>query len=167
VAVVGGRSTSPAKRQAARANGRTRKKPHALFSSRSEEWATPPALFAKLDAEFGFSLDPCATPENAKCSSFYTRDDDGLSKPWHGSVFMNPPYGDTIGLWMAKAWEEARRGALVVCLVPARVDTAWWHDYAARGEVRFLRGRLRFGGAVQSAPFPSAIVIFRPAAVLG
>jgi len=75
---------------------------------------------------------------------------------------MNPPYGATIGRWMAKAWAESQRGALVVCLVPARVDTAWWHDYAARGEVEFLRGRLVFGPAASSAPFPSAVVVFRP-----
>jgi site-specific DNA-methyltransferase (adenine-specific) len=83
-------------------------------------------------------------------------------KPWFGRVFMNPPYGKTIGRWMRKAWEEAHRGALVVCLVPARVDTAWWHDYAARGEVRFPRGRVTFANAPNPAPFPVAIVVFRP-----
>lgn len=133
-----------------------------MFSSRTDDWATPADLYAELDAEFSFTLDPCATPDNAKCPSFYTREDDGLAKPWSGHVFMNPPYGAAIGLWMAKAWLEAQRGALVVCLVPARVDTAWWHDYAAKGEVRFLRGRLRFGTAEHSAPFPSAVVVFRP-----
>src|SRR5262245_31078392 len=97
----GGRVSSPAKRPAARANGRKRKRRHALFSSRSEEWATPADLFAELDAEFHFTLDPCATPENAKAVSFYTREDDGLTKPWYGQVFMNPPYGATIGRWMA------------------------------------------------------------------
>ena len=135
---------------------------HALLSSRTEEWTTPRALFATLDATDGFTLDPCATPENATCASFYTKEDDGLAKPWYGHVFMNPPYGATIGRWMAKAWAESQRGALVVCLVPARVDTAWWHDYAARGEVEFLRGRLVFGPAASSAPFLSAVVVFRP-----
>jgi site-specific DNA-methyltransferase (adenine-specific) len=158
----GGQATTSAKRRAARLNGLKRRKPHALFSSRTEEWATPPDLYAALDAEFGFTLDPCATPENTKCITFYTKADDGLRKPWSGHVFMNPPYGKTIGLWMAKAWEESRLGALVVCLVPARTDTAWWHSYATRGEVRFLRGRLRFGGASSGAPFPSAVVVFRP-----
>ena len=159
----GGQASTVAKRRAARANGRKRRRPHALFSSRTEEWATPHDLFAVLDAEFGgFELDPCATSENATCPRFYTRTDDGLARPWSGRVFMNPPYGRTIGAWMAKALEESRRGSLVVCLVPARTDTAWWHDYAAGGEVRLLRGRLRFGNAGHSAPFPSAVVVFRP-----
>src|SRR5262245_1127058 len=99
----GGRATSPAKAGAARLNGAKRRKPHTLFSSRSEEWATPADLFAGLDAEFGFTLDPCAMSESAKCGSFYTREDDGLAKPWYGQVFMNPPYGATIGRWIAKA----------------------------------------------------------------
>jgi len=88
----------------------------------------------------------------------------GLARPWSGNVFMNPPYGTTIGLWMAKAWGESQRGALVVCLVPARTDTRWWHEYAVRGEIRFIRGRLRFGAGKYSAPFPSAVVVFRPPA---
>ena len=132
----------------------------AAFSSATDEWATPLAFFRALDAEFGFTLDPCSTHENAKCARHFTRDDDGLAQPWEGVVFMNPPYGEVIGDWMRKAWEESQGGATVVCLVPARTDTAWWHDYAMRGEVRFLRGRLKFGNAENSAPFPSALVIF-------
>jgi phage N-6-adenine-methyltransferase len=97
---------------------------------------------------------------NAKCARFFTVADDGLSQPWAGKVFMNPPYGRTLGLWMEKAYQASLDGALVVCLVPARVDTAWWQDYARRGYVHFLRGRLKFGAATNSAPFPSAIVIF-------
>jgi len=76
---------------------------------------------------------------------------------------MNPPYGREIGKWVKKAYESAQSGATVVCLVPARTDTAWWHDYCAKGEIRFVRGRLKFGGSKNSAPFPSAVVIFRPA----
>jgi phage N-6-adenine-methyltransferase len=133
------------------------------FSSRTDEWATPLELFITLDAEFGFTLDPCATPENATCRRYFTRDIDGLAQDWSGEVvFMNPPYGHAIGKWIAKASNEARRGATVVCLVPARTDTRWWHDYCLRGEVRFIRGRLKFGGSRNSAPFPSAVVIFRP-----
>lgn len=135
---------------------------NAAFSSATDEWATPLAFFRSLDAEFHFTLDPCSTVENAKCARHFTREDDGLAQPWEGIVFMNPPYGEVIGDWMQKAWQESQRGATVVCLVPARTDTAWWHDYAMRGEVRFLRGRLRFGNADSSAPFPSALVIFRP-----
>jgi phage N-6-adenine-methyltransferase len=131
------------------------------FSSATDEWETPRWLFSLLAWLFGgFNLDPCATPANAKCSRFFTRAQDGLSQRWQGKVFMNPPYGRTIGLWMEKAYRASLDGALVVCLVPARVDTAWWQDYARRGHVHFLRGRLKFGAATNSAPFPSAIVIF-------
>lgn len=133
------------------------------FSSATDEWATPPEMFASLKREFDFTLDPCATPENACCKRFFTRDDNGLGKSWSGeTVFMNPPYGRTIVAWVRKAYESATEGATVVCLLPARTDTKWWHSYVMRGEVRLLRGRLRFGNAVSSAPFPSAVVIFRP-----
>lgn len=139
----------------------------AMHSSRSVEWSTDPAVFAELNAEFGFDLDPCATPDNAKCSRFFTREDDGLGQQWTGRVFMNPPYGREIWLWMRKAWKASQTTAeLVVCLVPARTDTAWWHDFASRGEIRFVRGRLRFGGVTNSAPFPSAVVVFRNARVV-
>ena len=133
------------------------------FSSATDEWATPQFLFDALNAEFRFSLDPCATPENAKCSRFYTRKEDGLQQDWsEETVFMNPPYGREIGRWMQKAYEASRSGATVVCLIPARTDTSWWHRYAMRGEIRLLQGRLKFGDGQNSAPFPSAIVIFRP-----
>jgi phage N-6-adenine-methyltransferase len=135
--------------------------PNVHFSSATDEWATPQLLFDELDHIFGgFTLDPCATPENAKCTHFFTRADDGLAKPWTGKVFMNPPYGREIGKWMRKAWEESLKGTLVVCLLPARVDTRWWHEYARKGHVYFLQGRLKFGSARNSAPFPSAIVTF-------
>lgn len=135
-----------------------------MASSNTEEWATPRALFAEFNREFGFTLDVCASPDNAKCERYFTRADNGLAKPWEGAYcWMNPPYGRTIGKWMAKAYWEAKHGATVVCLMPARTDTAWWHDYVAKGEVRFLRGRVRFGAAKCGAPFPSAIVVFRPA----
>lgn len=131
------------------------------FSSASDEWETPHILFDELDRCFGgFTLDPCATPQNAKCSTFFSRTEDGLSKPWTGKVFMNPPYGREIGKWVKKAWEESLRGALVVCLLPARVDTRWWHEYARKGHVYFLQGRLKFGAARNSAPFPSVLVTF-------
>ena len=132
------------------------------FSSATAEWPTPQSFYDGLNAEFGFTLDPCCTPQSAKCSTYFTADDDGLSQAWAPHrVFMNPPYGKSIGQWMRKAFNESKAGALVVCLIPARTDTAWWHDYAAKGEVRFVRGRLKFGGHKNSAPFPSAIVIFR------
>jgi phage N-6-adenine-methyltransferase len=159
----GGQSRSPAKRRAARRNGGSRRRGHPLFSSRSEEWTTPAALYADLDREFGFTLDPCCTVETARCLTYYTRADDGLRKPWGGhAVFMNPPYGRAIGAWVEKAAREAAAGALVVGLLPARTDTAWWHRWVMGAEFRLLPGRLRFGGARHSAPFPSAVVVFRP-----
>lgn len=133
------------------------------FSSASDEWPTPQDFFDKCNAEFGpLDLDVCATAENAKCLRYFTKADDGLAQVWSGRVWMNPPYGREIGAWMAKAWRSSQAGALVVCLVPARTDTAWWHDYAAKGTVRFIRGRLKFGGHKNSAPFPSALVVFSP-----
>lgn len=135
----------------------------ALFSSKSGEWATPQTFFDRLNAEFHFTLDPCATHENAKCANYYTIEDDGLAQPWPGRVYVNPPYGREIGRWVRKAYEEVKQIALVVMLIPARTDTAYWHDYVMRAsEIRFVRGRLRFGDAAHSAPFPSAVVVFDP-----
>ena len=133
------------------------------FSSATEMWATPQDFFDRYDAMFGFELDVCASPENAKCARFFTEAEDGLSQQWAGVCWMNPPYGKTIKQWMAKAYESSLQGATVVCLVPARTDTAWWHDYAMRGQIEFIRGRLKFGGHQNSAPFPSAVVTFWPA----
>lgn len=129
-------------------------------SSATCEWETPQELFDRLDAIWHFDLDVCATAENAKCEEYYTKEQDGLAQKWRGTCWMNPPYGREIGRWMEKAYDASRAGATVVCLVPARTDTAWWHDYAMRGDVEFLRGRLKFGGCKNSAPFPSAVVIF-------
>ncbi len=131
------------------------------FKSEDHTWETPAELFERLDAEFSFDLDVCALPETAKCKRFFTPEDDGLTLPWSGVCWMNPPYGRAIGDWMRKAFYESVGGCTVVCLVPARTDTEWWHEFALRGEIRFIRGRLRFGGAKSGAPFPSAIVIFR------
>lgn len=137
---------------------------HAVhFSSQTDEWATPQDLFDELDREFGFDTDVCALPHNAKCERYFTPAIDGLRQTWSGRCWMNPPYGRNIGLWVAKAHASAIEGALVVCLLPARTDTAWWHECVTKSsEVRFLRGRVRFGAARHSAPFPSAIVVFRP-----
>jgi phage N-6-adenine-methyltransferase len=122
-------------------------------------------LFAELDAEFNFDLDVCATADNAKCTRYFTREDNGLAQPWTGRVWCNPPYGREIGKWVEKAVDSVRRGEaeLVVCLVPARTDTQWWHEFVTRGKFQFLRGRVRFNGQ-GSAPFPSAVVVFRNAA---
>ena len=140
----------------------------ALFTSTTCEWPTPQAFFDTLNAEFGFTLDPCATPDNAKCATYFTVDDDGLALSWIGHVvFMNPPYGREIKHWVHKAYESALAGATVVCLLPARTDTSWWHDYVMRGEIRFVRGRLKFGDGASPAPFPSAVVVFRDGLVGG
>jgi phage N-6-adenine-methyltransferase len=131
------------------------------FSCATVEWETPQWLFDELSWIYGgFTLDPCATRENAKCERFFTRSEDGLTQPWDGKVFCNPPYGREIEKWVQKAFESARDGVLVVCLLPARTDMRWWQNYARRGHVHFLRGRLKFGQARNAAPFPSAIVTF-------
>lgn len=132
------------------------------FSSKTVVWGTPQDFFDKLNAEFGFETDVCAIAENAKCPRYFTPEMDGLAKEWRGVCWMNPPYGREIGAWMRKAYESSKAGATVVCLVPARTDTRWWHDYAMRGEIRFIKGRLKFGGCAVNAPFPNAVVIFRP-----
>lgn len=134
-----------------------------LMTSNTPEWSTPQDVYDKLNEEFWFNLDPCCTHENAKCENHYTVEDNGLEQSWKNKrVFMNPPYGREIKRWMKKAHIESINGTLVVCLVPARTDTAWWHDYAMKGEIRFIRGRLKFGDSKNNAPFPSAIVIFKP-----
>ena len=130
-----------------------------LFSSDRQEWETPPEVFEPLDREFGFTLDVCATPGNAKCPSYFTSEDDGLAQEWSGVCSMNPPYGRDVGRWIAKAAEST---CTVVCLVAARTDIRWWHEHVMAGaEVRLIRGRLRFVGADGPAPFPSAVVVCR------
>ena len=135
------------------------------FSSKSNEWYTPQYLFDELNEKYQFTLDPCASHENAKCDKYFTIEDDGLTKDWSKDiVFMNPPYGRNIKHWIKKAYEESVKGATVVCLIPARTDTTYWHDYIFNNayNIKFLKGRIKFGGAVNSAPFPSAIVVFKP-----
>ena len=132
------------------------------FSNESNEWPTPQWLFDALNREFGFTLDPCSDGENAKCKNFFTLLSNGLTKDWNQeTVFMNPPYSECLE-WMRKAYGAAQTGATVVCLVPSRTDTKWWHSFAMKGEIRFIKGRLKFGNAEKSAPFPSAIIVFRP-----
>ena len=135
-----------------------------MFSSKTDEWETPQDLFDELDKEFNFVLDVCATSQNTKCVCYFNKELDGLKQNWaeFGSCWMNPPYGREIGKWVKKAYEESQRGATVVCLLPARTDTRWFHDYIyGKAEIRFLRGRIKFVGAENSAPFPSMIVIYR------
>jgi phage N-6-adenine-methyltransferase len=140
-----------------------------MFSSASAEWATPQDLFDQLHNEFRFTLDAAASSANFKCSDYYALDHpvphmrDGLAGVWDGRVWCNPPYGRGIGQWVEKGWLAALDGAdVVVLLLPARTDTRWFHDFCVKGEVRFIRGRVKFGGNANAAPFPSMVVIFRP-----
>jgi phage N-6-adenine-methyltransferase len=150
-------------RQAA---GRRRKRQPAYFSTVTAEWGTPRDLFDKLDTRFGpFTLDVCATAENAKCERYFTKADDALMQTWDGTCWMNPPYGRGIGYWVAKAHDSARAGATVICLLPVRTDTIWWQRFVVTdGEVEFIAGRVRFNGTntkADCAPFPSCAVVFR------
>ncbi|HDY66251.1 MAG TPA: adenine methyltransferase [Candidatus Scalindua sp.] len=123
-----------------------------MFSSQKLDWRTPEEIYDKLDKEFHFDFDPC--PTNPKF--------DGLEIEWGKCNFVNPPYGREIGKWLWKGYKEWLCGNTVVFLIPSRTDTNWWHDYVMfADEIRFIKGRLKFGGAKNSAPFPSAIVIFR------
>lgn len=132
------------------------------YSSQKHDWTTPKDFFDKLNAEFGFTLDAAASDHNALCARYFTEQDNGLAKDWTGTVWCNPPYGRQIGAWIRKAHAESLKGATVVMLIPARVDTAAWHDVIfPNAEVRFVRGRLKFGAATENAPFPCAVVIFR------
>ena len=159
-----------------------------MFSSEDMTWATPQDFFDKLDKEFHFTLDPCCVPETAKCDTYFTPKEDGLKQSWQGhTVFMNPPYGKPEKAckpnckkkkcvergfhiekyvpgqadWIKKAYEESLNGTTVVCLIPSRTDTDVWNDYCMKAsEIRFVKGRLKFGEGDSPAPFPSAIVVF-------
>ena len=136
----------------------------AMFSSTTNEWETPQDFFDKLNEEFHFTLDPCATPQNAKCKKYYTVKEDGLKQDWQGeTVFCNPPYGRAIKDWVRKCYEESKKpNTIVVMLIPARTDTTYFHDYIYHKakEIRFVRGRLKFGNSKNGAPFPSMVVVF-------
>ncbi len=141
------------------------------FSSEKMDWGTPQAFFDEINEEFNFDIDVCATQDNHKCETWFGHTslgfEDALLHDWYNNIYnsnvfwMNPPYGREIIKWMKKAYEESLKGATVVCLVPSRTDTKWWWEYAMKGEIRFIRGRLKFDGADNSAPFPSALVIFK------
>jgi site-specific DNA-methyltransferase (adenine-specific) len=135
-----------------------------MFSSTTNEWETPQEFFDKLNEEFNFTLDPCATPKNAKCKKFYTIKEDGLKQNWQGeTVFCNPPYGRAIKDWVRKCYEESKKpNTIVVMLIPARTDTTYFHEYIYKKarDIRFVKGRLKFGNSKNSAPFPSMVVVF-------
>lgn len=131
------------------------------FESKRQDWETPDSIFKPLDEEFNFDIDVCADAKNAKCKRFFSLSDDGLSRQWEGACWMNPPFGSQ-GKWVEKAFVESmRNGTTVVCLLPARTNTNWWHKYCMLGEIRFIKGRPKFKGAKHGLPQPLAIVIFR------
>jgi len=135
-----------------------------MFSSKTGEWSTPQAFFEKLDWRFGpFTLDPCADADNTKCTRFFSEDDNGLTQDWGGCTsFVNPPYGRGIEKWIQKGYTESRKkDTRVVMLIPSRTDTKYWHNYVMKAEeVYFIKGRLKFGDSQNSAPFPSAVIVF-------
>ena len=136
-----------------------------IFSSDSVEWGTPQALFDAQNLIHNFTLDVAASVKNHKCPRYFTQKMDGLAQSWKGErCWMNPPYGRAIRHWMEKACNESKNGALVVALVPARTDTIWWHSFAMKGQIEFLKGRIKFCSekAVGTAPFPSALITFHP-----
>ena len=138
------------------------KKLFGLADNRTDVWATPQDFFDKVNAVFNFDLDVCALPDNAKCTRFFTPDDNGLIQDWNGTCWMNPPYSREIAKWVSKAAEEAAKGNTIVALLPVRTDARWWQDNCLNRETHFIRGRLKFGNAISNAPFGCAIVIFRP-----
>lgn len=134
-----------------------------MFSSATNEWSTPQNFYNELNKEFDFTLDPCATAENTKCKKYYTIDNNGLQQNWQGEiVFCNPPYGRVIKDWVKKCYEESlKENTTIIMLIPARTDTTYFHDYIYnKAEIRFIRGRLKFGDSKNSAPFPSMVVVF-------
>lgn len=141
-----------------------------VFEYKSDEWGTPQDFFNQVDKEFNFTLDAASTHENAKCLKHFTKEDNGLNQSWKGEiVWINPPYGGrgTIEAWVKKAYDESLNGVTSVLLLPVRTDVGYWHDYCMKGEIRFIRGRLKFENndlneTKNSAPFASAIIIFRP-----
>jgi len=139
----------------------TRFSRNVMFSSATDDWETPQDLFDELDKQFHFTLDPCASIKNAKCAKYFTKEQNGLLQSWRGeTVFVNNPYSDNTK-WVRKAYRESKKpDTTVVMLLPSRTDTKWFHQYCVKGTIWFIKGRLKFGGQENSAPFPSMVVIF-------
>jgi phage N-6-adenine-methyltransferase len=132
-----------------------------LMSSNTDKWATPQWLFDAFNAHYLFTLDVCAVPENAKYKNYFSPEQDGLKQEWDGMCWMNPLYGREIAKWVKKAYESSLKGAVVVALLPARTDTAWFWDYVYhKAIIEFIRGRLRFGDGKGAAPFPSMVAVW-------
>lgn len=134
------------------------------FKTRRDDWSTPDEFWQRLDTEFHFTCDAAASTRNTKCPFYFDKETNALVQDWSGHIcWLNPPYGRQLSTWVRKAYAEARdHGATVVCLIPARTNTEWFHEYVMRGEIRFVRGRLQFGDAHHGLPLPLAVVIFKP-----
>ena len=133
------------------------------FKSDIQTWETPKAFFDQLNRLFGFTLDACASSENAKVGNYYTVEQNALIQEWQGVVWCNPPYGREQVKFIQKAYDESvKHGSTVVCLIPARPDTKVWQDliFAHADQVCFIKGRLKFGNSKDAAPFPSALIVF-------
>ena len=158
------------KTNAARQAAYRKRKREARFGN-NVEWGTPPEIFRWLDKEFGFTLDVCASADNAKCERFYTKQDDALTQDWIGICWCNPPDTVTeVERWVRKAYDSSLSGATVVCLVPAQTDRDWFHDWALRkAEIRFLLHRLWFeggrGGHGTRGHYPYVVLVYRPTTV--
>lgn len=133
-----------------------------MFSSKSCEWETPQELFDNLDAKYHFTLDVCATYDNRKCQYYFSKEEDGLKQDWGKHVvWCNPPYGREIGKWVLKCFQHWQNGGIAVMLLPSRTDTQWFHEFVyGYARIEFIRGRLKFGGSVHNAPFPSMLVFY-------
>lgn len=132
------------------------------FESATVEWSTPDSIFEPLNHEFNFTLDVAANEKNSKCEKFISKEQDGLIQSWSGNCWMNPPYGRGLSNWMKKAVQEQKNGVTTVCLIPARTNTNWFHDVVIpHAEIRFVRGRPKFGNADQGLPWPLLILIFK------
>ena len=135
-----------------------------MFSSKTDLWSTPQDFYDKLYNEFHFDLDPCSTDDNCKCTYHFTEKENGLLQDWSGHiVFCNPPYGRKISQWVKKAYDESQKdNTIVVMLIPARTDTSYFHEFIYnKSDIRFVRGRLKFGNSKNCAPFPSMVVVFK------
>lgn len=137
------------------------------FDSVRQDWDTPDSVFLPLDAEFHFTLDLAASEKNARCDRYFSKEIDGLQQAWHGTCWLNPPFGDKSSKmvdWIKKAWHDTQHDPdlTVVMLIPARTNTKWFHDYCMKAaEVRFIKGRPKFGDASHGLPQPLVIIVFK------
>lgn len=139
-----------------------------MMTSKTDMWETPQYFFNNLNKEFNFDIDVCAISSNAKCDKYFTPQQNGLLQRWNCKCYMNPPYGRQISVWVEKAYESAINGATVVCLLPSRTDTRWFHEYCLKSsDIRFIKGRLKFSNSKNAAPFPSIVVVFSPETLRG